>query len=268
VEFEHDGPARWLGGYESGRTNSIFQSHLKLEAGINRVALRATREPGVVTLAARCEGLQSKTLTVPTGKFEVAHSFSRALPKLPKLKLPAGGFDLAAADTLPVPTNGWKHSATANRSQFIRRFSYSGPATSVRVAEQARDGKMIYVDRDYRFDGLPAALRGSDYIQAANADKQYVAVDLMEVAVRSKAAVFLAHDDRLPRPAWLLRQFKPTDLRVVVQGSDMTVYQYQAAENESLTLGPNSDTGATRACNMYVVFVNASRGVYAERPEP
>jgi beta-galactosidase len=267
VEFEHRGPAQWLGGYESGRTNSIFQSHLKLECGINRVALRATRTPGAITLTARSEGLRAGSVTLTTSQLEAANGFSYILPKLPEAKLPLAGSDLAAGDTLPVRAQGVKHPAPVNSGRFIRRFSYSGPTTNVRIASEARDGKPIYVDRDYRFEGLPVALRGSDYIQAANADKQYSAVDLMEVTVSQGAAVFLAHDDRLARPAWLVRQFKPTDLRVVIHGSPMTIYQYQAAANESLTLGPNSDMGNTRACNMYVLFVNSVRSTYADRNE-
>lgn len=265
VDFEHVGPADWLGGYESGRTNSIFQSHLKLECGINRVALRATRAPGAVTVTARCEGLRTGSLTLTTSPVAVVNSFSRVLPKLPEVKLPVGGSDVAAGDTLPLQTYGVKHSPPVNAGQFIRKFSYSGPTMNVHVVSDARDGKPVYLDRDYRFDGLPAALRGSDYIQAANADKQYIAVDLMEVTVKQGAAVFLAHDDRLARPAWLLRQFKPTDLRVMIQGNPMTVFQYHAAANESLTLGPNSDQGNTRACNMYVLLVNSARNLYADR---
>ena len=135
----------------------------------------------------------------------------------------------------------------------------------VRVALDAQEGRQIYADRDYKFAGLPAPLRGGDYIQSANADKQYIAVDLMELAVKRGAAVFLAHDDRLARPGWLTRRFKPTDLRLVIQGKPMTIFQFQAAANESLTLGPNSDMGDVKTCNMYVVFVNARSGTYAER---
>lgn len=265
VNFEHTGPAHWLGGYESGRTNSIFQSQLQLECGINRVALRATRTPGVVALTARCEGLKSGTLTLATSPFAVLHGVSDTLPAMP---VPESGFELAAGDTLPVTAAEREREAVAASGQFIRRFSYSGPTPRVGVITDAQADRLVYVDRNYRFDSLPAPLRGGDYVRAANEDKQYLAVDLMELAVQRGATVFLAHDDRLPRPAWLLRQFKPTNMRVMIERHPMLVYQYEAEANESLTLGSNSDPGTAKSCNMYVVFVNASRGVYADRHEP
>jgi beta-galactosidase len=257
------GPAQWIGGYESGRTNSIFQPALKLECGINRIALRSSRLPGTITLTARCEGVRSGTLSLRTGRFEVANTYSKQLPALPIVKLPNKGFELASQDTMPAVDGAQNRALTSRAGQFIRRLSYSGPTSSVRVAADAQQGKQIYTDRDYKFDALPTPLRGGDYIQAANSDKQYLAVDLMELAVKRGVMVFLAHDDRLPRPSWLLRQFKPTDMRLMVQGVAMTIFHYRAAANESLTLGPNSDTGETKSCNMYVVVVNAAQGMYA-----
>ena len=166
---------------------------------------------------------------------------------------------------MPVQTVAKDTTVTGKTGQFIKGLSYSGPAALVRVASDAREGKQVYADRDYRFETLPGVLRGSDYVQAANADKQYMAVDLMELAVKVSAVVSVAHDGRLPRPAWLLRQFKPTGLRVTVNGVPMTIFQYQAAAGESLTLGSNSDTGKVKSCNMYVVFVSTKPGTYAER---
>jgi len=265
VSFETTGPAGWIGGYESGRTNSIFRSTLNLEAGINRVVLRSTRESGSLTLKAHGEGLKSGNVTLPIGRVDVSNGFSRSLPRLPITKLSASGGDLAAADTMPVGAAEPGKPAGANTGQFIRRFSYSGPAVNVRVMADAREGKQVYADRDYRFVGLPAALRGSDYVQAANSDKQYSAVDLMEMGLERGALVFLAHDDRLARPSWLTRQFKPTNLHLTVNNALMTVFKHDPAGLESVTLGANSETGSKNSCNMYVVFVNAVAGRLADR---
>jgi beta-galactosidase len=265
VEFSHEGPAQWLGGYESGRTNSIFQTELNLEAGINRVALRASRTPGLVTLTARSAGLRPGEVTLSLGPFEVAHSFSKQLPELPKVAGASLGWERAAANIQPTTKLQRDRIASAENGQFIRRFSYSGPNSTVRVATEARDGKPIYVDREYRFAGLPGALRGSDYIQAANEDKGYSAVDLMELAVAAGSVVFLAHDDRLPRPGWLVRQFQRTDLRLTVAGNSMSVFQHNAAAGTSLTLGANTDNEAPKSGQMYVVFVGAPRVGYADQ---
>jgi beta-galactosidase len=89
----------------------------------------------------------------------------------------------------------------------------------------------------------------------------------MELAMKRNAMVFLAHDDRVPRPVWLAQQFKTTGQRLLLNDAPMTIFQYHAAANESLTLGANSDTGDVKSCNMYVVFVNVPPGVYADRKE-
>src|SRR5262249_23468744 len=64
LQFELEGPAVWRGGYNSGRTNSIGQDHLDLECGINRVAVRAGRQPGLVTIRARADGLKSGSVSL------------------------------------------------------------------------------------------------------------------------------------------------------------------------------------------------------------
>ena len=112
---------------------------------------------------------------------------------------------------------------------------------------------------------VPGPLRGGDYIQTANADKLYNAMDLMQVAVKGGAVVSVAHDDRLPRPDWLQRQFSPTDLSIAIGGRPMRIFQHHAKADESLTLGTNTEDAALKACNMYVVFVNAASGLASEQ---
>jgi hypothetical protein len=57
---------------------------------------------------------------------------------------------------------------------------------------------------------LPERLLGADFVQAAKADRACSAVDLMELAVPAGAVVTIAHDDRLPVPAWMSKLFEPT----------------------------------------------------------
>jgi hypothetical protein len=54
--------------------------------------------------------------------------------------------------------------------RFIKSLNYSGPASIVHVETNARDGRNVYVDRDYVFAGLPADLVGADWIQLADPD--------------------------------------------------------------------------------------------------
>ena len=64
VDFKLDGPAIWRGGYNSGRTNSVGKDWLDTEAGINRVAIRATMTPGMITLTASRPGLEPATVKI------------------------------------------------------------------------------------------------------------------------------------------------------------------------------------------------------------
>jgi beta-galactosidase len=57
VDFAIAGPGVWRGGYNSGKTDSTNNLWLNTELGINRAAVRATREAGVVTVTAKREGL-------------------------------------------------------------------------------------------------------------------------------------------------------------------------------------------------------------------
>ena len=46
ADFKLTGPGVWRGGYNSGKEKSINNTYLDLECGINRVAVRSTRDPG------------------------------------------------------------------------------------------------------------------------------------------------------------------------------------------------------------------------------
>ncbi len=85
VDFDLAGPGVWRGGYNSGKTNSINNSFLDVECGINRVAVRSTLVAGAVTVRARCGTLRPASLTLSSKPFLVEHGFSTQLPPLPPL---------------------------------------------------------------------------------------------------------------------------------------------------------------------------------------
>jgi hypothetical protein len=60
----------------------------------------------------------------------------------------------------------------------------------------------------------------------------------------------------LPRPDWLQRQFKPTELRLTINGQNMNVFERRVRSGESLTLGSNTEGPRRNPSNMYIVFVN------------
>jgi beta-galactosidase len=253
VDFKMEGPGTWRGGYNSGKLNSINNSFLDLECGINRVSVRAGRKPGAITVQARCEGLKPGSITIQSLPIKAQEGFSPELPSLPIVALPK---ERKVENTANLATA--QSTAPVQIGRYTKAFSYSGPTGIVHVEADAKDGKNIYVDRDFPFTGLPPALAGADYVQGANADKLYNAVDLIEIAVKAGSVISIAHDDRLVRPDWLTRQFKTTEIKLLIQGQAMQVFQHRAEHDESLTLGANTENAGAKACNMYLVFVNAA----------
>ena len=249
VDFEFTGPGTWRGGYNSGKINSINNTFLDLEAGINRVAVRAGRTAGKVTLTARSEGLVPATVSIDS----VADT--GALPIMPTVALPAQPVRVIVPPEVP----GAKMAGPALLGKFIRTLNYTAPnASIVHVEIDARDGKNAYVNIDSPFSALPAALQGADWVQADNRDALYSAVDLMELAVASDSVVWVAHDQRLPRPGWLAKQFEPTQVTITVAGQKLDLYRHAAKAGESLTLGANTENTRITEGNMYLVFVSIS----------
>jgi beta-galactosidase len=254
VDFTCEGPATWRGGWNSGRINSTNNLYLDLECGINRVAVRAGSEPGSIRVSARSTGLLPASVAIKSAPVEAAGGYTAVAPALPGVPAPMREpvFD---ADEGPVPEEA---PASGAFGRCITNFSYSGSIAIAHVESGARDGRNVYVDRDIAFDGLPAVLIGSDWVQAAQADSLYSALDFIQISVPSGVTVYVAHDDRVARPAWLLRQFRPSALKIVVSGQAMTLFEHRSTGDESLTLGSNSDGTVAGRPNMYVVFAKRS----------
>jgi beta-galactosidase len=249
VDFEITGPGVWRGGYNSGKIKSTNNPYLDLESGINRVSVRATRTAGEVTVRVTGQGLKPASVTLRSTAFPVANGASTTMPAMPTVELGARPAVLVSSiETAPV-------AARPAPGKFVEVFSYSGPASSVHVERGAENGKVLFVDAAIRADALPAELQGADYVQVSQADRLYHAVDLMEIAVKAGTTVWIAHDDRLARPAWLTQRFQPTDLAVTVDGQKMRLFRHAVTSEESLTLGSNVERASGQASNMYLVFV-------------
>jgi beta-galactosidase len=247
VDFDITGPGVWRGGYNSGKTNSTNNRFLDLECGINRVAVRSTRVPGTIIVSARSAGLTPSSVTLTTTGLTAKEGLVTQLPALPAP--PA----LTRARLEAAPPQA-QSPAMGGAGRFLKNFSYSGPA-AVTVQPGARDGARVYADREYVFSGLPEALKDSDWVQTASADKLYSAVDLMDLAMEGDGIVYVAHDERLPCPDWLQQQFKPVDIRLKVNGQAMKVFERRIRAGETVTLGSNAPDRSVKSCNMYVVFV-------------
>jgi beta-galactosidase len=248
VDFAIAGPGIWRGGYNSSKTNSINNQFLDLECGINRVAVRSTDVAGEITVTVHGGDLKPASTTVFSKPFATEHGYATQFPPLPP---PPALARPVFEDSQTLIAS----EAKVDAGRFLAAFSYSGPAASVRVERDAHDGAKIYADRDFIFNELPAKLHGSDWVQTANADKLYSAVDLLDFSLNVNGVVYVAHDSRLPVPDWLQHQFNATEMSFLINGQPMKIFERHVRSGESLTLGSNTEDRRLKSCNMYVVFV-------------
>ncbi len=257
ADFATSGPAIWRGGYNSGKINSTNNTYLDLEAGINRVAVRATRTAGAITVRATSAGLAPASVSFSAQPFAAPEGMTTLLPATAPHPLPAAAPAPASAEAAPAVAAAPGQAA----GKYITAMNYTGPtAAIVRVATGARDGLKIYGDRDYIFADLPAALVGADWVMPADADARYSAVDLIELAVKAGTTVYIAHDERVAVPSWLSRQFEPAGFTLQIHAKPMRVFQRRVDEAGSLTFGSNTDEPRPKASNQYVVLVSAASG--------
>ena len=250
VDFTFSGPGTWRGGYNSGKLDSTNNLFLDLEAGINRVAVRAGRTPGKLTVTARSAGLAAASVEINSV------AFTGAAPDSGRVALPAQApvRTIKPTTTAPVKTSG-----PIMLGKFIKTLNYTAPnAAIVHVEVDARPGKNAYVNAETPVPALPSDLVGADWVQADDRDSTYSAVDLMEIAVSAGSTVTIAHDDRLPRPAWLTKQFKPTGAKILVQGQSLSLFAHPTKKDASFTLGANTEDTRIKEAAMYIVFVNGS----------
>jgi beta-galactosidase len=97
VDLEIRGEGIWRGGHNSGKTNSISNTFLNLECGINRVAMRATRTAGKITIKATCVGLKPAMLSLKSNPFKTYNGFATELV-MPEASMPV---------VRPAITSGW-----------------------------------------------------------------------------------------------------------------------------------------------------------------
>ena len=92
VDFAVTGPVIWRGGFNAGKLNTTNNLYLDTECGINRVAIRSTLTPGVISVTATREGLTSATVKIESKPMEIVGGLTRVQPQtLPDLKTTDGG---------------------------------------------------------------------------------------------------------------------------------------------------------------------------------
>jgi beta-galactosidase len=81
INFSVTGPAIWRGGYNSGKTGTTNNLYLDTECGINRVAVRSTLTPGLITISASRDGLDSDSVSINSDPVDIKYGLTTASPQ-------------------------------------------------------------------------------------------------------------------------------------------------------------------------------------------
>jgi beta-galactosidase len=128
VDFECAGAAIWRGGYNSGKTNSINNTDLDLECGINRVAILSTLQPGTIVVTAKYNGLKSGSLNISSRPFAIENGYAKALPRdaLSSVGKRTRISNLSTGEMAGAINQTGKTTNRLNRTIFLSRNSQPG----------------------------------------------------------------------------------------------------------------------------------------------
>lgn len=80
VEFYLKGPAEWIGGIAQGHNNFTQARQLPVEAGVNRVMVRAGTQKGKISVQAKAKGLQAALVEWESQEVDLEHGLSKHFP--------------------------------------------------------------------------------------------------------------------------------------------------------------------------------------------
>ena len=119
------------------------------------------------------------------------------------------------------------------------------------ISSGVQIGDLVYVDRNYTIQGLPAFLENAIYVQTANNDKQSDGNDFLSFLTTKDVVVYLAYDYRIDlKPNWMA-DFSITGTQVITSDTIFDVY-YKYYPAGTVTLGGNYGTSAN---SMYTLFI-------------
>lgn len=81
LDFAVTGPVFWRGGFNAGKLNTTNNLYPDTECGINRVHIRSTLTPGVITATASRQGLTSATIKAESKKVNIVNGLMDDLPQ-------------------------------------------------------------------------------------------------------------------------------------------------------------------------------------------
>ncbi|PQJ30729.1 hypothetical protein BST92_01755 [Nonlabens arenilitoris] len=252
VNFTIEGPAIWRGGYNSGKENSTNHLFLDIEAGINRVAIRSLLKAGTVTITATKEGLPASKIELVSNSVALIHGLTTQQPQVCDKVLvnePMPAHTPEIPEYIPGETN---------RSKLFTNFSYTGDGKAI-LRTNMHWGKKAYTDMEKNYTVVPQYLRGAEYIRTPNSDKGYWARDLLQFIAGTNMDIYVLHDDTVPRPQFLIEDFRDTGDDINVEKVKMSIFYRKAVKGESVIMAGNSDRDVSPNSRMYTVLAKKSK---------
>lgn len=252
VDFTISGPAIWRGGYNSGKENSTNNLFLDTEVGINRVAIRSLLEAGKVTITAKRDGLSSASIEIESKSVDVLGGLTKELPQI---------YDVEAVEEplpLHMPYIPPYVPGVSNKSKIFTKFSYTGDSPAM-LRSNVFWGKKAYTDLNYNYTTVPRYLHGAEYVRVPNSDARYWARDLLQFISGVDITLYVGHDDRVPRPEFLLEEYKDTGDDFKLGTVSMSLFKREVKAGESVVMAGNCDGDAPEECRMYVVIAQKKK---------
>lgn len=247
VDFTITGPGIWRGGYNSGKPNSTNNLFLDIEAGINRVAVRSMLTAGEVIITASRDGIEEASIELTSQAVSLTGGLSKDLPQVPEVK-PTKEPLPAHTPEMPAYVPG-----LSNKSNLFKKFSYTGDSPA-KLRTDIFWGKKAYTDLPYNYTVIPKYLVGGEYVRMPNSDARYWARDQLQFIAGVDMMIYIGHDDRVPRPEFLLENFKDTGDNFKLGDVTMSLFERDASAGESIIMAGNSDGDTPEDARMYVVI--------------
>ena len=257
--------AVWRGGYNSGIEKSTNKEVLYLEAGIQRVSLRTTMNPGNFTVSVSLiddetsaidESVTPTSITITSSSVNNSNGLSvgeetRLTYVLDESKKVEYGTNSDSGATGGI-------TPSKKESVYIANFSYLGTQNSNnKIADALGNTSLLYSDSGDTFSSIPYEFINSEYLLLPNADNGAVDVDQITFTARRNISVFLLRDDNVTLPGWVSSKgFVLTDY--IIKGSnnvDYKVYRLNMNEGDSLVVGSNSENGSDGLLGVNNIFI-------------
>ncbi len=246
IDFSISGPAIWRGGYNSGKENSTNNLYLDTEVGINRVAIRSRLQAGKVSLTATREGLEPATIELVSQPVENKGGLSTVMPQV--FEVVTKEEPLPHKPSIPPYVPG-----ESNKSQLFKKFSYTGDSKAI-LRKNVFWGKRAYTDMYLNYTTIPSYLHGSEYVRIPNSDSHYWARDLLQFIAGADLTLYVAHDDRVPRPEFIRESYVDTGDDFALGDVKMSLFKREVKAGESIVMAGNCDGDAPEEARMYTVI--------------